>query len=444
MSKLAREEFDNARILQTTQNDARRIFQRVRAAQQSSPRSSIRWPFELIQNAHDAGPREGDDRVEITFVLSEDRLVVSHTGKPFVAQELAALLSGGSSKEFDSEETTGRFGTGFLVTHAVSTQVDVDGVLTTEQDPEVFHIELTRDGDEDSIVTNIEQANESLENAEPAPKAWIANNPTASFTYHNPKVDVVRRGLDRLEETLPYLYATCSKLGRVKIERFGKEQRYKPECSARSDEGDFVIHKTQVTISTAHTSNCVTAARIGVKDGQSALLTVLEHRGTDELQVQIPSDGFARVFVKFPIAGTDLLPFNVILDGDFATFQERDGIAMNDADKLSISTALSAIPALVQHAIESGWRNAHRLASLAAPIRPLSGEAESGEVQWWKSAVLQAAARTASKPLVPTGIGFLPALPSQGERFVTFPCHQLIPKQAKLLTTTPFMRLLGM
>ena len=421
MSKLARKEFDNARILQTTQNDARRIFQRVRAAQQNPTRSSIRWPFELIQNAHDAGPREGDDRVEITFVLSGDRLVVSHTGKPFVAQELAALLSGGSSKEFDSEETTGRFGTGFLVTHAVSTRVDVDGVLTTQEGPEVFHIELARDGDEDSIKTNIHQANEALENAETAQKTWIANSPTASFTYHNPEADVVRRGLDRLEETLPYLYATCSRLGRVQIERFGEVTSYKPEGPVKSDEGGFVICKTPVSICTSNASSCVTAVRIGQKDGQSALLTVLEHRGTDEIQVQIPSDGFARVFVKFPIAGTDLLPFNVILDGDFATFQERDGIAMDDADKLSISMALSAIPTLVQHAIDSGWRDAHKLASLAAPIRPLSGEAESGEVQWWESAVMRAAAQTASKPLVPTGIGLLPALPNQGEQFVTFP-----------------------
>ena len=421
MSKLARTEFDNARILQTTQNDARRIFQRVLAAQQNPARSGTRWPFELIQNAHDAGPREGDDRVEITFTLREDRLVVSHTGNPFVAQELAALLSGGSSNEFDSEETTGRFGTGFLVTHAVSTQVNVDGVLTTEDGPEVFHIELARDGDEASIVTNIEQANESLEQAEPAPGDRVANNPTASFTYYNPKNDVVERGLDRLEETLPYLYATCGKLGRVQIERFGDVKSYEPEGSYTSDEGDFMIGKTLVSVCTADASSYVTALRIGKKNGQSALLAVLEHCGVDEIQVLIPGERFARMFVRFPIAGTDFLPFNVVLDGDFATFQERDGIAMNNADKQSIGAALSAFPTLVQHAVESNWRDAHKLASIATPTRTLSGEDDSGELQWWKSTVRQAATRTASKPLVQTGIGLLPALSDQEEQFVTFP-----------------------
>ena len=421
MSKLARDEFDDARIQQTTQNDARRIFQRVDAAQQNPARAGVRWPFELIQNAHDAGPRDGDDRVEINFTLWEDRLVVSHTGKPFVAQELAALLSGGSSKEFDSEETTGRFGTGFLVTHAVSTRVDVDGILTTKQGSEVFHIELVRDGDEDSIIENIEHANESLENAEPAQEPWISNNATASFVYHNPNSDVVRRGLDRLEQTLPYLYATCGKLGRVRIERFGETKCFAPESSHRSDTEGFVINETQVNISTTDGSRFVTAVRMGHEDRQSGLLTVLEHSGVDELQVSVPGEGFARVFVKFPVAGTDFLPLNVVLDGDFAISQERDGIAMNEADKEAIGAALSAFPILIQYAVDSGWRDAHKLASLAAPNRPLSGEAESGELQWWKDIVLQAATQTATKSLVQTEKGLLPALADGDGQFVSFP-----------------------
>ena len=354
-------------------------------------------------------------------MLCEDSLVVSHTGKPFVAQELAALLSGGSSKEFDSEETTGRFGTGFLVTHAVSTRVDVDGVLATKQGAEVFHIELVRDGDEDSIIENIEQANESLEDAEPALEVWFSSNPTASFVYHNPNNDVVHWGLDRLEQTLPYLYATCGKLGRVRIERFGETICYEPESPRQSNIDGFVLDETQVNISTTDGSRSVTAVRMGHEDGNSALLTVLEHVGVDELQVSVPSQGFARLFLKFPVAGTDFLPLNVVLDGDFAISQERDGIAMNDADKTAISAALSVFPVLIQHAVESGWRDAHKLAGLAAPNRPLSGQAESGELQWWKDVVLQTATQTASKPLVLTDMGLLTALTDGDRPFVSFP-----------------------
>ena len=63
MSTTARTEYDNARINQTTQNDSRRIRTKVQAAQ-TSARAGVqwRWPFELMQNAHDAGPRNGNDK----------------------------------------------------------------------------------------------------------------------------------------------------------------------------------------------------------------------------------------------------------------------------------------------------------------------------------------------------------------------------------------------
>ena len=420
MSQLAREEFDNARIRQTTQNDARRIRQRVVAAQDSPHRAGIRWPFELIQNAHDAGPRDSDERIGIHFSLCDGQLVVSHTGKSFVAQELAALLSGGSSKEFDSKETTGRFGTGFLVTHALSTQVDVDGVLTTQQGSECFQIKLIRDGDEDSIVKNIELANQSLERAEAVGEPWISTNPTASFTYHNPNADVVRRGLERLEKTLPYLYATCSKLGRVEIDQCGEKVDFEFQELHKRNKGSFIITETKVNRETSEGVTCYTAVRIGREGKQSALLVVLENNETDKHRVLLPSQGFARVFVTFPIAGTDHLPFNVVFDGKFAPRQERDGIAMHNGDKALIDEALSAFPVLVQHAVESDWRNAHELAHLAVPPTPLSGETESGELVWWENTISRAAKETAAKPIVQTKAEFLPALHGQNGQSISF------------------------
>ena len=82
MSKAAVNEFNNARIQQTTQNDARQIRTGVEAALSNAPRAGARWPFELVQNAHDAGPRDTDERVRIDFFLRDGALVVSHTGKP--------------------------------------------------------------------------------------------------------------------------------------------------------------------------------------------------------------------------------------------------------------------------------------------------------------------------------------------------------------------------
>lgn len=420
MSEQARAEFDAARIQQTTKNDARRIRQRVEAALQGPVRAGVRWPFELVQNAHDVGPRDGDDRVEITFVLEDDQLIIFHTGKPFVAQELAALFSGGSSKEFDSEETTGRFGTGFLVTHALSTRVDVEGVLTTKNGPESFVTKLERDGDEESLQENIEQTNQSLADAKSISANWIAKNPTARFVYHNPNRDVALRGLDRLERTLPYLYSTCSKLGHVRIRRPANEVSFEPDVSTEYTKNGFLIRKIPVTVSSSDAERKVIALRIGRVDGRSALLAVLEECEDGGREVVLPEESFARVFVTFPIAGTDFLPFNVVVDGDLAPLQERDGIAMHEGDKTLIDEALSAFPILVQYAVESRWHGAHTLARIGVPDRTLGGEDGDSELAWWRDSLLNAAKETAAKPVIQTDEGLLPALSDETDRAVSF------------------------
>ena len=416
MSKIAHEEYKDASNRQRTRNDARTIRTKVDAAQNTHSAGG-RWPFELIQNAHDAGPRDGDKRVKISFTFKDNDLLVSHTGKPFTTEELAALLSGGSSKDFDDAGTTGRFGTGFLVTHALSTHVDVHGVIKTRKDYERFQIELDRDGDEDAIVKNIEQANEAMVKAQSLPEPCIAKNPTASFTYYNADCEVARQGLDRLEQVLPYLYVTCEKLGQVRIERPHRTTLFKSANTTEKKIDGFVIKLTEVTVSQNETTRQLTALRIGRQNVQSALLVVLENCGSNRYRVVLPSDDFSRVFVKFPIVETHFLPFNVVLDGSFSPKQERDGIAMDESGRDLISTAMEAFPTLVQHAVESGWRDAHKLAHLAISEHTLSGE--SGEQEWWKKVTLGIGKAAAAKPIIDTKEGLLPALGDDGKN-VTF------------------------
>ena len=222
-----------------------------------------------------------------------------------------------------------------------------------------------------------------------------------------------------MEETLPYLYATCSKLGRVRIERFGEAICFEPADTVQVRQGDFLISKTEISITTADGVTGVVAVRISRKNGHSALLTVLENCEADMHRVRLPGKEFARIFVTFPISGTDFLPFNVVLDSSFAPLQERDGIAMHDTDKALVAEALSVLPTLIQYAVESGWRDAYKLAYLAVPDRSLSGEG-SGEQAWWGATVPAVAKQTAAKSIVQTATGLLPALPRRGESTVSF------------------------
>jgi hypothetical protein len=120
MSEIALQIYEESLKEQHNRNEARRIRTRVAEARKSSHRAGLRWPFELLQNALDAGPRGGRSHVNVTVRCEPAKIVFEHDGAPFTTTELAALLSGGSSKDFESEVTTGRFGTGFLVTHVLS------------------------------------------------------------------------------------------------------------------------------------------------------------------------------------------------------------------------------------------------------------------------------------------------------------------------------------
>ena len=421
MSREALKEYGKATKRQQTRNDARTIRTKVEDAKRNLFRAGVRWPFELMQNAHDAGPRDGDKRIKISFTFKDNNLLVSHTGKPFTTEDLAALLSGGSSKDFDDEKTTGRFGTGFLVTHALSTHVDVHGVIEIEKSYERFHIELDRDGDEDAIAKNIEQADEAIGKALPLPESCIAKNPTASFIYYDADCEVAKRGLDRLEHMLPYLYVTCEKFGQVRIERPHGTKLFKPANTTEEMIDDFVLKLTEVTISQDETTRQRTALRIGSQNAQSALLVVLENCDCNRYRVILPEDSqdrFPRIFVKFPITETDFLPFNVVLDGSFDTKQERDVIAMNQNDRDLVSTAMEAFPTLIQYAVKSQWRDAHKLAHLAIPERTLGG-GESDELEWWENVISKIGKVTAAKPIIDTEVGLLPALDDDGKN-VTF------------------------
>src|SRR5213592_4903992 len=131
MSDRALKTYREAREAQLVRNEARHIRSKINDARGSRHDAGVRWPFELLQNALDAGPRPGRETVEIWLRQRGEKFSFEHDGAFFTVRDLAALLSGGSSKEFESEDTTGRFGTGFLVTHVLAPRTRVSGVFTT-------------------------------------------------------------------------------------------------------------------------------------------------------------------------------------------------------------------------------------------------------------------------------------------------------------------------
>ena len=167
MSEKAYQIYEKALNEQHSRNQARQIRMRVDHARKNPHSASIRWPFELLQNALDAGPRDGRSVVMVRLSRETTKIVFEHDGAPFTSQELAALLSGGSSKEYESETTTGRFGTGFLVTHVLAKRMRLRGLLQVATGCERFDLTLDRGGDENTILDNIRDSHKAIRAAVP-------------------------------------------------------------------------------------------------------------------------------------------------------------------------------------------------------------------------------------------------------------------------------------
>src|SRR5437667_12294710 len=106
MSKNLLNKFSHDQESQLKRNEARKMRTLVEQARGNIERSGARWPFELTQNAHDPGPRPAADQVTINLAFDGQTVTYQHDGKPFSTQDLAALLSARSNKEFDSNDTT--------------------------------------------------------------------------------------------------------------------------------------------------------------------------------------------------------------------------------------------------------------------------------------------------------------------------------------------------
>lgn len=210
MSNEAFQKYREALDEQHTRNEARRIRTHVNAARRNPHPAGLRWPFELLQNAVDSGPRTGRMSVAVRFHRETSKLVFQHDGMPFSYKDLAALLSGGSNKEYESDDLTGRFGTGFLSTHVLAERAELRGLLEDATRREQFNLTIDRSGDEESILRNIFSCGNAIKTAQPV--SDIEGVSSADFQYPIADDSACALGFDALNQALPYVFITrqCS------------------------------------------------------------------------------------------------------------------------------------------------------------------------------------------------------------------------------------------
>jgi hypothetical protein len=165
-------------------------MEKHRASVETSPTTSRRWVWELIQNAKDVNI-EGRVQVLIDADLKDPNAHVtfSHNGGAFTTENIRFLIEQVSSKERTTDSTgrpttTGRFGTGFLTTHLLSENVTLNGVVKEEGlTPRQFELSLDRSGDESNIIASVESAKQSMEDLDVLPpyKEYVEGAFNTSF-----------------------------------------------------------------------------------------------------------------------------------------------------------------------------------------------------------------------------------------------------------------------
>jgi hypothetical protein len=393
---------------------ALRIRTKVDAARSDPDTSSRRWPFELIQNAHDASVRAGRENISLYFELIDGVLRFEHDAAPFTMDEYAALLTGGSSKDFMSMETTGRFGTGFLVTHVLSEQVHVSGIIEFDGSHRSFEVDLDRPNDKDRLLQNVIDSQESLLHTSLVEN--VDDQPTASFEYDVDDEAIAEAGLDALEESLPYLFATCRRLGEIRIRRGDDVIVWKLTSVSRQN---LVVSKpTEFWVSRSDDEDNEEEWRVvravGGPFSHGAMVVALSKQG-DGWAVRKPGN-LPSVFRQLPLLGGPRLPGWAIVDGQFEVEQERRQIYLAGEKDRPLRQAFAALSGLMTLANKEEWVDAHRIAHLALPTE-VTGETN---IKVWTDVLSSTAAQLSTLPLVRTAKGETLPCFTEGNQYADF------------------------
>jgi hypothetical protein len=119
------------------------------------PIAARRWLWEVLQNALDAAIiNQRQLSLQILYKTSE--LIIRHDAGAFGLAEIVALVEGNTSKYHRDHDLAGRFGRGFLVSHVISTEVRVRGVLK-DRDNRLYNFtfQISRGGQMEQIRNNI-------------------------------------------------------------------------------------------------------------------------------------------------------------------------------------------------------------------------------------------------------------------------------------------------
>lgn len=312
---------------------AKRLRDKLLPIKSKVEQTAKRWFWELLQNASDY-----NQSVNIRLEIDDNSVVFSHTGNPFSIQDVLNLISPDSGKDKDEvkKENIGKFGSGLVSTHILSSEIRVNGAFCSDNEDKLYKFDILLDRSQyenkERLIDSIETTKRGFKELKETINKTDYSGFMTSFAYNLRKrlpslpatVDIVALGLEQIYDVLPYTLCFMTKVQSVEI----MDKRTKASIQnfriARKSKIDshilFDIKKDQQTTELEF-----------VKLKHKQVETVYIHKNGE---VQAPPKDIAKLFCGLPMIGSENtgLPF-IINSFDFEPTLEREGVEITPADK---------------------------------------------------------------------------------------------------------------
>lgn len=379
------------------ENTAQAILKHLKRLEEKREVLGGRWIWELLQNARDAATRAG---VNVSVHVRPDELVFRHDGRPFKHEELAHLIYHGTTK-LDEEDNVGHFGSGFVSTHLLSRRVRVHGAI---QDGSRFEFWLDRSSaDQHELARAMQRSMEDCKRS-CAQSESVGGSADTVFTYPLDEGGraLVGTAIGDVKAWGPMVLALAGEIASI---------------SVSTESGSWRLQRGE----TRTLAQNLELARVDARQGAGEPIPyhIAIARGGESVLAAVPLDevdgGFGvglnehtpRVFVLFPIIGTEKLSLPVVLQSKgFEPVEDRDGIWLNSgsstaaANRALVEAALPVIKLLIETAAAERWLHTERLLALGVTNCP-----EWVEESWLQELLTQILENASEAAIVPTVAG---------------------------------------
>ena len=278
----------------------------------SDERYTLRWVSELLQNTRDCAYK--DQGVKILIELLDNKLVYKHNSKPFRVKDILSLINQVTSK-VDDDETTGKFGTGFMTTMLLSDVVNIKSILQDKDLPyKPFEVDINRSPETsqeivDEINKSINQLYKADEND--AIQNFNRDDYNTIFTYEL-KSDKNRKaamtGILNLNETVYYIFAFSNKYRSIKVSINTKNKKAKKEYIK---EKETKIADNTYEIKIKEDNNETKTIITYKKQKENICLAMMVDENKNILPI---GDKMPKLFISFPLIGSENFPFPIVIN----------------------------------------------------------------------------------------------------------------------------------